>query len=106
MGQLLLKSKTLLDAVHVEAARIFTGRQNCAVSESYPWNLVWNRSKQGKNKHILITFYKIVHGLAPNYLLDLVPPIVRKTNTYALRNADHIQSFRLKIASEYMKNKW
>ena len=37
-----------------------------------------------------------MHGLAPNYLLDLLPPIVGQTNNYALRNADHIQSFRSK----------
>ena len=37
-----------------------------------------------------------MHGLAPNYLSDLLPPIVSQTNNYALRNADHIQSFRSK----------
>ena len=46
--------------------------------------------------HKLVTFYKIMHGLAPNYLSDLLPPIVGQINNYALSNADHIRSFRSK----------
>ena len=37
-----------------------------------------------------------MHGLAPNYLSDLLLPVVVQTNNYALRNADHFQSFRSK----------
>ena len=37
-----------------------------------------------------------MHDLAPNYLSDLLPPLVGQTNNYALRNADHIQSYRSK----------
>ena len=58
--------------------------------------LGWESLQTKRNKHKLVTFYKIMHGLAPNYLSDLLPPIVDQTNNYALRNADHIQSFRSK----------
>ena len=37
-----------------------------------------------------------MQGLVPNYLSDLLSPIVGQTNNYALRNADHIHSFRPK----------
>ena len=37
-----------------------------------------------------------MHGLAPNYLSDLLTPIVGQTNNYALRNPYHIQSIRSK----------
>ena len=57
---------------------------------------MYKRNRLIRNKHKLVTFYKIMHGLAPNYLSDLLPPIVGQTNNYALRNADHIQSFRSK----------
>ena len=40
--------------------------------------------------HKLTTFYKIMHGPAPPYLSDHIPPIVGQTNNYALKNADHI----------------
>ena len=58
--------------------------------------LGWESLQTRRNKHKLVIFYKIMHGLAPNYILDLLPHIVGQTNNYALRNANHIQSFRSK----------
>ena len=58
--------------------------------------LGWESLQTRINKHKLVTFYKIMHGLAPNYLSDLLPPIVGQTNNYALSNAGHIRSFRSK----------
>ena len=56
--------------------------------------LGWESLQTRRNKHKLTTFYKIMHGLAPTYLSDLIPPNVGQSNNYALRNADHIQGFR------------
>ena len=58
--------------------------------------LGWESLQTRRNKHKLVTFYKIMHGLVPNYLSDLLSPIVGQTNNYAHRNEDHIQSFRSK----------
>ena len=33
-----------------------------------------------------------MHGLSPNYLHDLVPPLVQETSNYSLRNANNIQT--------------
>ena len=33
-----------------------------------------------------------MNGLTPNYLSDLLPPLVHETTTYNLRNANHIQT--------------
>lgn len=35
-----------------------------------------------------------MNGLTPNYLNDLLPPLVHETTTYNLRNSNHIQSVR------------
>ena len=44
-----------------------------------------------RSKHKLVLFYKILHGLAPDYLYDLLPPLVQETTTYNLRNSVNIQ---------------
>ena len=46
------------------------------------------------DKHKLIVFFKILHGLTPNYLSDMVPPLVKDTSSYNLRYTDHIQHLR------------
>ena len=76
----------LLGAVHVEAALIVTGSTNCAVLKHYLRDLVENRSKPeiisiNLSQHKLITVYQSMHGLAPNYLSDLLHPIGKKNRT-------------------------
>ena len=89
-----LESKKLLDAVHVEAAWIVTGATKWYSIEILFMALGWESLQTRRNQHNHITFYKIMHGIAPNYLSDLIPHIVGQTNNYTLRNADYIQSFR------------
>ena len=48
-----------------------------------------------RNKHKLVIFYKIPHGIAPTYLSDIVPPLIQDTTTYNLRNAGNIQNYRV-----------
>ena len=45
-----------------------------------------------KKKHKLVIFYKTINELTPEYLREIVPPLVQEASTYALRNADHIQT--------------
>lgn len=40
-------------------------------------------------------FYKILHGLTRDYLVDLVLPLVQESSAYNLRNADHFQTSRV-----------
>ena len=35
-------------------------------------------------------FYKIVHGIAPHYLQELLLPFYRPTHSYNLRHADNL----------------
>ena len=48
-----------------------------------------------RNKHKLVIFYKILHGIAQACLSDIVPPLIQDTTTYNLRNAGNIQNYRV-----------
>ena len=88
--------KIQLELIHHEVARIITwgGGQNCVSSKnSYlSWDGVLGK-KEGLNTKIVI-FYKIINGLTPAYLSDLLPPIVQDKVTYNLRNTNSMQSLR------------
>ena len=84
----------LLEAVHVEAVQIVTGATKLCSIDSLFMEHGLESLQTRRNKHKLITFYKIMHGLVPHYISDLIPPVINQTNNYALRNVDHIQSFR------------
>ena len=88
------ESKRNLDAIYVEAARIVTGGTKlCSIDKLYS-ELGWDSLQSRRNKHKLITQYKILHGFTLNYLLDLMPPTVQETSRYSLRNSDHFQNYR------------
>ena len=88
-----LESKKKLDGIHIEAGRIITGATKLCSIEKLLVELGWDTLQSRRNKHKLVTFYKIIHGLSPNYLQNLVPPLVQETNNYNLRNANNIQTF-------------
>ncbi|MCG7875203.1 MAG: reverse transcriptase family protein [Candidatus Thiodiazotropha endolucinida] len=89
-----IAAKKRLDAIHIEAARIITGATKLCSIEKLFYELGWESLESRRNKHKLVLFYKIVHGLTPSYLSDLVPPTVQETTPYSLRNSGHIQSYR------------
>ena len=69
-----LAPKMLLDAVHVEAARIVSGGTKlCSVDKLFQ-ELGREPLQIRRNKHKLETFYKILHRLNPTYLFDPIPP--------------------------------
>ena len=89
-----LETKKQLDAIHVEAARIITGATKLCSIEKLFFDLGWESLQSRRNKHKLVIFYKILHCLTPDYLFDIVPPTVRETARYNLRNSEHIQNYR------------
>ena len=56
--------------------------------------LGWEPLQIRRNKHKLVTFYKILHGLTPTYLFDLIPSHINETNDYPQRNGYLFQNFR------------
>ena len=88
------ESKKKLDLIHHEAARIITGGTKLCSIQKLLSELGWETLQERRAKHKLIIFYKIINGLTPDYLSDLLPPIVQDNVTYNLRNANNMRSLR------------
>lgn len=80
--------------IHNEAGRIVSGATKLCSIEKLFAELGWETLQERRTKHKLVIFYKIVNGLTPEYLADLLPPLVGENNPYSLRNANDIQSIR------------
>ena len=86
------ESKKQLDAIHIEAARIITGATKlCSISLLLS-DIGWESLQDRRNKHKLIIFYKIIHGLTPTYLTDILPQLIQETTNYNLRNANDFRT--------------
>ena len=88
------KVKKHLEAVHNEAARKITGATKLCIVHKFLTDLGSESLQSRRTKHKLILFYKIVNGMTPEYLQNLVPPIVQNTTSYNLRNANDHQNVR------------
>ena len=87
-----IEMKKKLDAIHIEAARTITGATKLCSIDKLLADLGWESLQSRRDKHKLVIFYKTINGLTPEYLRELVPPLVQEASTYALRNADHFQT--------------
>ena len=58
------ESKNQLESIHIEAARIITGATNICNMEKLFADLGWESLQKRRNKHKLVIFYKILHGIA------------------------------------------
>ena len=88
------ESKKQLDLIHHEAAKIITGGTKLCSIQKLLSELGWETLQERRSKHKLVIFYKIINGLTPDYLSDLLPPIVQDNVTYNLRNANNMRSLR------------
>ncbi|MCG7879605.1 MAG: reverse transcriptase family protein, partial [Candidatus Thiodiazotropha endolucinida] len=86
--------KMQLETIHNEAARIVTGATKLCSIQKLLSDLGWETLQERRTKHKLVILYKIFNGLTPDYLSDILPPLVRDANPYNLRNANNIQSMR------------
>ncbi|MCG8092513.1 MAG: hypothetical protein JAZ17_02615 [Candidatus Thiodiazotropha endolucinida] len=86
--------KNNLESIHNEAGRIVSGATKLCSIEKLLAELGWETLQARRTKHKLVVFYKIINGLTPDYLSDLVPPLVGDSNPYNLRNANAIQCIR------------
>lgn len=76
----------LLDKIQNECARIVSGATRLVSIENLNNEVNWETLEQRRYKHRLTLFYKIKHGIAPEYLSE---PIPYQTNTrYNLRNSN------------------
>ena len=86
--------KSQLESIHNEAARNVSGATKLCSIQKLLAELGWETLQERRSKHKLVLFFKIINGLTPSYLSDLLPPLVSDTNPYSLRNSDNIQSIR------------
>lgn len=91
MGQLLTATiGKLLESVQVEAARIITGlRRNSSRSCLYS-ELGLEPLYVRRENHKLTLIYKVLNGLCPQYMCDLIIPYLHNDSNYNLRSLGQI----------------
>ena len=81
-----------LERIQLEAARIITGVTRSTHLERLNSEVGWFPLSQHRKERKLTTLYKIIHGLAPSYLTDLLPQTIGSKIGYILRNRqDYIE---------------
>ena len=79
-----------LQKLQNEAARIVTGLTRSVSLDNLYTECGWVSLEERRRQRKLVFIYKSVNGLVPAYISDLIPPLVRETNSYALRNEHNI----------------
>lgn len=83
--------KEELEKIQHDAARIVSGcTKLVSISELYH-EICWESLAERRRKHKLILFFKMVNGISPEYLCNLVPNTVGETSQYNLRNSTNLQ---------------
>ena len=80
-----VRESTLFEDIQITAARIITGLRINSSKSNFYLELGWDMFCVKRKVHKLILFYKIVYGLAPQYLLK---PCFPPQSRYSLRNHD------------------
>lgn len=76
----------LMEKLQLEAARIVTGTNRSISRAKLYEETGWEPLARRREKHRLILFYKMVNGLAPKHLSDLLPE--SRQTLYNLRNSN------------------
>ena len=86
------QDKKLLEDIQIEAMRVVTGATKlCSIAKLYD-DTGWDTLESRREKQKLIIFYKMINGLAPTYLNQLVPNLVQNQSQYSLRNSNNLLS--------------
>ena len=75
-----------LEKLQNEAARIVTGLTRSVSLANLYIECGWIPLKTRRQEQKQTLIFKAVNGLTPNYISDLIPPVVRNTTNYSLRN--------------------
>ena len=81
------QEKLELDKIQNEAARIVCGATKLVSIDNLSNETGWESLETRRCKHKLILFYKMINGISPNYLQELIPVRVGNISSYSLRNA-------------------
>lgn len=80
----------LLEDIQVAAGRIISGLRSHSSRSLLYDELGWDTLEVRRKIHKLVLFYKIVYGLAPQYLVDLLGQCLLPQNSYPIRNQDNL----------------
>ena len=79
-----------LEKLQNEAAMIVTGLTRSVSLQNLYRECGWKSLFERRNNHKFCFMYKSVNGQWPSYITDIIPPLVRETTNYPLRNQNNI----------------
>ena len=79
------KLTNMLDRLHREGITIILGAVRGTNHQKLYEESGFCSLKQTRRRHELILFHKMVNGVCPDYLSDLLPPLVSTKNSYHRR---------------------
>jgi hypothetical protein len=77
----------MLEAVQLRAGRIVCGAIKHTSHELIYSELGWKRLSQRRERSKLIFYHKMIYGLAPSYLQNMLPQSTISRHSYPVRNA-------------------
>ena len=89
--------QTKLEQIQLEAARIITGAIKLTSKDLLYKESGLTPLSERRKQHRLILFHKMVHKRAPDYLNELVPPMV--SHIYLTRNNQNLQEIKCRTSS-------
>ena len=90
-------SKSLIDKVQDDAARIVTGAIKGTSHDLLHQEVGWEDLSSRRNRQKVLLFYKMVHGQAPEYLCDMVPPQVKDINPHSSRFSEDLMGIKHRL---------
>ena len=95
------QEKQDIEKIQIEAVRIVTGTTNLVSINSLYEYTGWEILETRRKNHKLTLFFKMINGLSPQYLLDLVPATIDSSLNYNLRNSNNIHLVNARTALYY-----
>ncbi|MCG7867669.1 MAG: hypothetical protein JAY74_15080 [Candidatus Thiodiazotropha taylori] len=83
-----------LEKLQNEAARIVTGLTRSVSLDNLYKECGWAPLSERRKFQKLCFMYKCNNNMLPDYISDLIPPLVRDVSAYPLRNANDFMTFR------------
>ena len=95
------QEKQDIEKIQIEAARIVTGTTKLVSINSLYEETGWETLETRRKNHKLTLFFKMINGLSPQYLSDLVPATIDSSSNYNLRNSNNIHLVNARTALYY-----
>ena len=92
----------LYKKIQNEAARIVTGLTRFVSLENLFLECGWQSLKDRRETPKIFFMYKPTHQMVPQYVADLIPPIIADSTQYAPRNLRDLRNILL--ALQFLKN--